>query len=150
MSSQGWSTLEEENHNPPPVKCNTFLTSTLITTVHFSSRTSVPVPGQINTRSKIRQRFPFRKFNNSLTFTCEEGNPGIHEIAPNTTWSDTMYYNSLTQPNIGWNINIVDSFNGKRSFLPGLWFILSCLFVRQLWQLLIEARRNAGLYCGLN
>lgn len=78
--------------------------------------------------------FPtFRKFNNSLTFTCEEGDPGILEITPNTTWPDTVYYNSFTQPNMGWKINIVDSFNVAVSFGPGLWFVLSCLFVRQLW-----------------
>lgn len=43
--------------------------------------------------------------------SCEAGDPGILEITPNTSWPDTVYYNSFTHANVGWKIHIVDSYN---------------------------------------
>lgn len=54
----------------------------------------------------------FKKFNRSLITICEEGEPGVLEITPNTTWPDIVYYNSFTQSDMGWKIHIVDHFRG--------------------------------------
>ncbi|XP_063238063.1 LOW QUALITY PROTEIN: protein Skeletor, isoforms B/C-like [Bacillus rossius redtenbacheri] len=60
---------------------------------------------------RLDDAFPdFRKFNRSLTFTCEEGKAARLEVTPNTTWPDVVYYNSFTHPNMGWKIHIVDSY----------------------------------------
>lgn len=57
--------------------------------------------------------FPtFKKYNKSLINHCEEGQPGILEITPNTSWPDIVYYNSFTQSDMGWKIHIVDNFKG--------------------------------------
>ncbi|XP_066138270.1 protein Skeletor, isoforms B/C [Euwallacea fornicatus] len=57
----------------------------------------------------------FKKFNRSLTWSCEPGDPGTLEFTPNTSWPDTVYYNSFTQANMGWKIHVIDSFNQKTS-----------------------------------
>ncbi|XP_065225069.1 protein Skeletor, isoforms B/C [Planococcus citri] len=57
----------------------------------------------------------FKKFNRTLTFTCESGEAAVLDITPNSSWPDTVYYNSFTRVNTGWKIHIVDSFN-----LPGI------------------------------
>lgn len=31
------------------------------------------------------------------------------EITPNSSWPDTVYYNSFTHANMGWKIHIVDT-----------------------------------------
>lgn len=53
----------------------------------------------------------FKLFNRTLLWTCEPGDPAILEITPNTSWPDTVYYNSFTHANVGWKIHIVDSYN---------------------------------------
>uniref|UniRef100_A0A1B6DSH2 DOMON domain-containing protein n=3 Tax=Clastoptera arizonana TaxID=38151 RepID=A0A1B6DSH2_9HEMI len=59
---------------------------------------------------RLDDDFPtFRKFNQSLSFSCEEGEPAILEVSPNSSWPDTVYYNSYTHSNMGWKIHIVDS-----------------------------------------
>ncbi|XP_030768405.1 protein Skeletor, isoforms B/C [Sitophilus oryzae] len=81
----------------------------------------------------------FKKFNRSLIWTCESGEPGILEFTPNNTWPDIVYYNSFTQANMGWKIHIIDSFNQRTSgssksrldFFS--FFILLLLFVKQLF-----------------
>jgi DOMON domain len=52
----------------------------------------------------------FKKFNRTLKYTCESGDPAILEITPNTSWPDTVYYNSFTHANMGWKIHIVDNY----------------------------------------
>ncbi|XP_050309804.1 protein Skeletor, isoforms B/C isoform X2 [Anthonomus grandis grandis] len=55
----------------------------------------------------------FKKFNRSLVWSCEPGDPGILEFTPNSSWPDIVYYNSFTQANMGWKIHIIDSFNQR-------------------------------------
>lgn len=65
---------------------------------------------------RLDDRFPtFKKFNRSLNWHCEPGDPAILEITPNSSWPDTVYYNSFTHANMGWKIHIVDSYS-KKSF----------------------------------
>lgn len=52
----------------------------------------------------------FWKFNKSLTSECDGNDGAILEITPNSSWPDTVYYNSFTQRNMGWKIHIVDSY----------------------------------------
>lgn len=55
--------------------------------------------------------FPsFKKYNRTLRYTCETGDPAILEITPNSSWPDVVYYNSFTHANMGWRIRIVDSY----------------------------------------
>lgn len=69
-----------------------------------------------NLDRRLDDRFPtFKKFNRSLTWTCETGDPAILEITPNSSWPDIVYYNSFTHANMGWKIHIVDSYNRKSS-----------------------------------
>ncbi|GAB0093554.1 protein Skeletor, isoforms B/C [Sergentomyia squamirostris] len=61
---------------------------------------------------RLDDNFPtFKKFNRTLHYTCEPGDPAILEITPNTSWPDVVYYNSFTHANMGWKIHIVDSFS---------------------------------------
>ncbi|ENN75118.1 hypothetical protein YQE_08299, partial [Dendroctonus ponderosae] len=55
----------------------------------------------------------FKKFNRSLEWSCETGDPGTLEFTPNSTWPDIVYYNSFTQANMGWKIRVIDSFNQR-------------------------------------
>ncbi|CAG9821964.1 unnamed protein product [Phaedon cochleariae] len=57
----------------------------------------------------------FKKFNRSLTYHCESGDPGVLEFTPNSSWPDIIYYSSFTQANMGWRIRVVDSFNQRSS-----------------------------------
>lgn len=52
----------------------------------------------------------FRKFNRSLISECDGVDGTLLEITPNSSWPDTVYYNSFTQRNMGWKIHIVDSY----------------------------------------
>lgn len=52
----------------------------------------------------------FRKFNRSLVSECDGPDGAILEITPNSSWPDTVYYNSFTQRNMGWKIHIVDNY----------------------------------------
>lgn len=61
---------------------------------------------------RLDDEFPsFKKFNRSLVYTCEKGDPAILEFTPNTSWPDIVYYNSFTQSNMGWKIHIIDTFS---------------------------------------
>ncbi|XP_077288132.1 cytochrome and DOMON domain-containing protein knickkopf [Arctopsyche grandis] len=65
---------------------------------------------------RLDDDFPtFKKFNRSLEYSCEEGEPAILEITPNTTWPDIVYYNSFTHSNMGWKIHIVDQYTKSAS-----------------------------------
>lgn len=65
---------------------------------------------------RLDDRFAtFKKFNRSLHWTCEPGDPAILEITPNASWPDVVYYNSFTHANMGWKIHIVDSYSKKSS-----------------------------------
>ncbi|XP_069695747.1 protein Skeletor, isoforms B/C [Periplaneta americana] len=65
---------------------------------------------------RLDDDFPtFKKFNRSLVFSCDEGEPAILEVTPNTTWPDVVYYNSYTHANMGWKIHIVDSYTRDRA-----------------------------------
>lgn len=57
----------------------------------------------------------FKKFNRTLRWNCESGDPAILEITPNSSWPDVVYYNSFTHANMGWKIHIVDSYARKSS-----------------------------------
>lgn len=63
---------------------------------------------------RLDDRFQtFKKFNRSLSWSCESGEPAILEITPNSSWPDLVYYNSFTQANTGWKIHIVDIYSKK-------------------------------------
>lgn len=65
---------------------------------------------------RLDDRFQtFKKFNRSLIWTCEQGDPAILEVTPNSSWPDVVYYNSFTHANMGWKIHIVDTYNKKAS-----------------------------------
>lgn len=65
---------------------------------------------------RLDDRFPtFKKYNRSLHWSCETGDPAILEITPNSSWPDIVYYNSFTHANMGWKIHIVDSYTKKTS-----------------------------------
>lgn len=69
-------------------------------------------PDQLDRR--LDDRFQtFKKYNRSLSWKCEAGNPGILEITPNSSWPDIVYYNSFTHANMGWKIHIVDTYTKK-------------------------------------
>lgn len=57
----------------------------------------------------------FKKFNRSLLTECPPEEPAILEITPNITWPDVVYYNSFTHANMGWKINIIDSFSNVKN-----------------------------------
>lgn len=76
----------------------------------------------------------FKKFNRSLAYKCESGDPGVLEVTPNTSWPDVVYYNSFTQADMGWKIHIVDTFSksSSESVTALFWFSFPMfLFVRQ-------------------
>lgn len=52
----------------------------------------------------------FKKYNRTLKYSCDAGDPAILIIKPNSSWPDTVYYNSFTHANMGWKIHIVDSY----------------------------------------
>ncbi len=53
----------------------------------------------------------YRKFHLNLVSECDVNAEGTTlEITPNSSWPDVVYYNSFTQRNMGWKINIIDSF----------------------------------------
>ncbi|KAF5296679.1 hypothetical protein FQR65_LT10220 [Abscondita terminalis] len=69
----------------------------------------------------------FKKFNRSLDYTCDpDDSPATLEITPNTTWPDIVYYNSFTQPNMGWKIHVVDFYrSGYKYKKENTWLIMS-------------------------
>ncbi len=75
----------------------------------------------------------FKKFNRTLRWNCESGDPAILQITPNTSWPDTVYYNSFTHANMGWKIHIVDSYNknsvGRYGGIQCIWIGLLFLFI---------------------
>lgn len=75
----------------------------------------------------------FKKFNRSLEYFCEEGEAGVLEFTPNSSWPDIVYYNSFTQANMGWKIHIIDSFYSRScaSIIRGGGLIVMVLFVKQ-------------------
>lgn len=38
------------------------------------------------------------------------GEGGNLEVTPNSSWPDTVYYNSFTHANVGWKIHVVDAY----------------------------------------
>lgn len=86
---------------------------------------------------RLDDNYPtFKKFNRTLRWTCESGDPAILEITPNTSWPDIVYYNSFTHANMGWKIHIVDSYrknSGAFAMVPSnlVWATLTmigCIF----------------------
>ncbi|XP_019868942.2 protein Skeletor, isoforms B/C [Aethina tumida] len=78
----------------------------------------------------------FKKFNRSLEYSCEQGDPGILEFTPNSSWPDIVYYNSFTQGNMGGKIHIIDSYSARTSsavsHLSNILIVCSLyLFVKQ-------------------
>ncbi|CAB0008451.1 unnamed protein product [Nesidiocoris tenuis] len=70
---------------------------------------------------RLDDDFPtFRKFNKSLVVTCEQGEPAILEVTPNSTWPDIVYYNSYTHLNMGWKIHVVDTFAVQYNSQPAM------------------------------
>lgn len=60
----------------------------------------------------------FKKWNRTLVSECDAGDPAYLEITPNSSWPDTVYYNSFTHANMGWKIHIVDSYGqAARSYI---------------------------------
>ncbi|XP_026274137.1 protein Skeletor, isoforms B/C [Frankliniella occidentalis] len=79
---------------------------------------------------RLDDDFPtFKKFNRSLEFTCEPGDPAVLEVTPNTSWPDIVYYNSFTHNNMGWKIHIVDNFARGSAFtsLPSRFLLLTSI-----------------------
>ncbi|XP_015594898.1 protein Skeletor, isoforms B/C [Cephus cinctus] len=76
--------------------------------------------GKHNGRDRrLDDDFPtFKKFNRTLVVNCESEESGILEVTPNSTWPDTVYYNSFTHANMGWKIHVVDAYakNGAIAF----------------------------------
>lgn len=65
---------------------------------------------------RLDDRFQtFKKFNRSLIWTCEPGDAAILEVTPNSSWQNTVYYNSFTHANMGWKIHIVDTYDEKNT-----------------------------------
>lgn len=65
---------------------------------------------------RLDDDFPtFKKFNNTLIHTCESGEGGNLEVTPNSSWPDTVYYNSFTHANVGWKIHVVDAYIKPKS-----------------------------------
>ncbi|XP_023248001.1 protein Skeletor, isoforms B/C isoform X1 [Copidosoma floridanum] len=58
----------------------------------------------------------FKKFNRTLIYSCEPGEAGVLEVTPNSSWPDTVYYNSFTHANMGWKIHIVDYYSKNNSY----------------------------------
>lgn len=84
----------------------------------------------------------FKKFNRSLEYSCESGEPGILEITPNTTWPDVVYYNSFTQSDMGWKIHIVDSFSKSgKSDAPNVLFNPIILPICFLFKTIVDFHR---------
>lgn len=52
----------------------------------------------------------YRKFHLNLKSECDDADAATLEITPNSSWPDTVYYNSFTHRNMGWKIHIIDSF----------------------------------------
>jgi hypothetical protein len=52
----------------------------------------------------------YRKFHLNLVPECDGHESATLQITPNSSWPDTVYYNSFTQRNMGWKIHIVDNF----------------------------------------
>lgn len=52
-----------------------------------------------------------RKTNVNCNMFNKTGEPSVLDVTPNSSWPDTVYYNSYTRVNTGWKIHIVDSFN---------------------------------------
>uniref|UniRef100_A0AAR5PRQ2 DOMON domain-containing protein n=1 Tax=Dendroctonus ponderosae TaxID=77166 RepID=A0AAR5PRQ2_DENPD len=69
----------------------------------------------------------FKKFNRSLEWSCETGDPGTLEFTPNSTWPDIVYYNSFTQANMGWKIRVIDSFNQRVSSSANFYTVNICV-----------------------
>ncbi|KAK0093076.1 hypothetical protein PV326_014361 [Microctonus aethiopoides] len=79
----------------------------------------------------------FKKFNRTLIHNCEEGDGGILEVTPNSSWPDIVYYNSFTHANMGWKIHIVDVYmkvNTSNAIMVGVtWLpIIVMVFFRLL------------------
>ncbi|KAG5673657.1 hypothetical protein PVAND_003685 [Polypedilum vanderplanki] len=68
----------------------------------------------------------FRKFHLSLIRECEGNEAATLEITPNSSWPDTVYYNSFTQRNMGWKIHIVDNFARPGQFSDAI-TLFSCI-----------------------
>ncbi|KAK7603035.1 hypothetical protein V9T40_003034 [Parthenolecanium corni] len=75
----------------------------------------------------------FAKFNRTLTYSCEAGEPSVLDIAPNSSWPDIVYYNSYTRGNTGWKIHVIDSFNllvsKSSNVLAEMLILLACQFL---------------------
>lgn len=79
---------------------------------------------------RLDDTFPtFKKFNRSLSYSCEKGDPGVLEFTPNTSWPDIVYYNSFTQNNMGWKIHIVDSYTRSSALSTTTTTVLSLIIV---------------------
>lgn len=89
---------------------------------------------------RLDDRFQtFKKFNRSLIWTCEQGDPAILEVTPNSSWPDVVYYNSFTHANMGWKIHIVDTYNKKSTANHNTQsFFVFCLVVSCLVTNLVE------------
>lgn len=83
---------------------------------------------------RLDDRFmTFKKFNRSLIWSCESGDPAVLEITPNSSWPDVVYYNSFTHANMGYKIHIVDTYNKKNAANQNaLSFFVICLVVVSL------------------
>ncbi|XP_067006785.2 protein Skeletor, isoforms B/C [Anabrus simplex] len=83
---------------------------------------------------RLDDDFPtFRKFNRTLNFKCEAGEPAILEVTPNSTWPDVVYYNSFTHPNMGWKIHVVDSYARRGNAYVPQPMTLSSLLALTMW-----------------
>jgi len=73
----------------------------------------------------------FKKWNRTLISECDGSSPALLEITPNSSWPDTVYYNSFTHGNMGWKIHIVDSYAAARNTVNlGASIVYSkCLFM---------------------
>jgi len=62
----------------------------------------------------------FEKFRNTLKLKCDNSSDySILEVTPNSSWPDTVYYNSFTQPDMGGLIRIVDNLDSGSKYFRG-------------------------------
>ncbi|KAL3269598.1 hypothetical protein HHI36_008662 [Cryptolaemus montrouzieri] len=91
-----------------------------------------------NRDRRLDDDFPsFKKYNRSLIYTCENGDPAVLEFTPNTSWPDTVYYNSFTQANMGWKIHVIDTFSslskskGNKTNIFNWFFLITVIAILQ-------------------
>lgn len=138
-----WNTRGGEDQGQQSVSKTAITTKTSIFNVLFTAGPLCLSKHKPGKDSRLDDTFlNFKKFNRSLEYSCEQGDPGILEFTPNSSWPDIVYYNSFTQGNMGGKIHIIDSYSARTSsavsHLSNILIVCSLyLFVKQFVWLFI-------------